>query len=101
MALPMCIRHPEARGCSGFVRLAYIPVRSMSGPRNEAHVLQAEKASTVMVKSAAYHHRGLINSPSREGQRGVDRRATASERAKTPAAGVSSRRSPKLPQRKM
>ena len=32
MALPMCIRHPEARGCSGFVRLAYIPVRSMSGP---------------------------------------------------------------------
>src|SRR5260370_7968866 len=33
MALPMCIRHPEARGCSGFVRLAYIPVRSMSGPQ--------------------------------------------------------------------
>jgi hypothetical protein len=33
MALPMRIRHPEAGGCSGFVRLAYIPVRSMSGPQ--------------------------------------------------------------------
>ena len=33
MVLPMRIRHPQARGRSRFVRLAYIPVRSMSGPQ--------------------------------------------------------------------
>jgi hypothetical protein len=46
MALPMCIRHPEARGCSGFVRLAYflsVLCRGLDVPQQHAELTQQSR----------------------------------------------------------